>query len=261
MSFIHILLLGLVQGVTEFLPISSSAHLILLPLVFSWTDQGLHHDIAAHVGTLAAVLFYFRRDVSGMLRSVRPGGAGEDRLLLGYVVVGTAPIILAGLALHALAADTFRDPLIIAAATVGFGLLLWWADRRGTRERDVAGMSWRDALFIGVAQCLAIIPGTSRAGITITAALMLGMTRAAAARFSFLLSIPAIGLAGLYLLYGMEPGALPGAGWSLAATAATSAVAAWLTIYFFIRFIERTGMLPYVIYRLLLGAVLFIVFT
>jgi len=230
-----------------------------VPLVFGWQDQGLSHDVAAHAGSLAAVFVYFRADLgAALLAPIRPQGNGRRLLLL--LVVGTLPAIVAGALLHDLAATLLRNPLVVAAATMFFGIVLWWADRRGARSRPLEDIGWRDALYIGIAQCLALVPGTSRSGITMTAGLMLGLDRGAAARFSFLLSAPIILLAvlweGRYLL--TEPGPVD---WgSIGITMAFSAGCALITIHYFLKWLSRTGMAPYVIYRLLLGTVLFSVY-
>ena len=227
-----------------------------MPLVFGWKDQGLPHDVAAHAGSLAAVLFYFRADLLGaLLAPLQPGRAG--RRLLQLLVVGTLPAIVAGALLHDVAGTLLRNPLVVAGATMFFGILLWWADRSGSRDRVMDDISWRDALVIGIAQCLALVPGTSRSGITMTAGLALGMDRDGAARFSFLLSAPTILLAvlweGRYLV--TEPGPVDWA--SMGITTLFSALCALITIHFFLKWLARTGMTPYVIYRLLLGTVLF----
>ena len=263
LNLLHIVLLGLVQGLTEFLPISSTAHLILLPVVFDWPDQGLAHDVAAHLGTLAAVVVYFRKELARMCRratfSMGPGSGPEERLLW-YVLLGAAPVAFAGLLLHGMAQDALRSPLVIAGATVLFALVLWYADHAGKRRRSQDQIRWQDAVLIGLAQCLAIIPGTSRSGITMTAALLLGFDRTSASRFSFLLSIPTILMAGIYESYMLGPVALNGMWTSLAMVALLSGVSAWIAIHYFLKFIERTGMTPYVIYRLILGLVLFRIF-
>ncbi|MGH8248528.1 MAG: undecaprenyl-diphosphate phosphatase [Gammaproteobacteria bacterium] len=260
MDPLHILLLGLVQGLTEFLPISSTAHLILLPVAFGWPDQGLPHDIAAHLGTLAAVVLYFRRDLIRTIRgAVRSETRSEGRLLW-HMVIATIPIVFAGLLFHDAAEGVLRSPLVIAGAIIGFALLLWYADQSGPRQRGQDAIRWQDALLIGLAQCLAIIPGTSRSGITMTAGLLLGFDRTCASRFSFLLSIPAILLAGVYELYFLGPAALADAWRSFAVVALISGTTAWGAIHYFLKFIERTGMTPYVIYRLVLGLVLLWIF-
>ena len=256
------IVLGLVQGLSEFLPISSSAHLILVPVLSRWPHQGLMFDVAVHVGTLGAVLAYFRAELRRMARAclaaLHTGTAGEDARLAGLVVLGTVPVGCAGLVLDALDLWELRTAAAIASANVGFALLLWWADRTGNRSRGEASLTWRDAAIIGGAQALALIPGTSRSGVTITAALALGLDRRAAARFSFLLSIPVIAAAGL--LKAVEALDTPGAvEWRvLAIGVAVSALSAYLTIHVFLRLMERIGLLPFVLYRLILGALLFV---
>lgn len=263
MTLIQIIVLAMVQGLTEFLPISSSAHLILAPALSDWPDQGLAFDVAVHVGTLSAVVWYFRHDVITMTKDwtascVQRKTIGESRLAWA-VIIGTIPVGAAGLLLHDLVDTVLRSPLVIAWATIGFGLLLWWADVQGKRQRDEHHLSWKDIIVIGLAQVLALIPGTSRSGITMTAGLMLGLTRSAAARFSFLLSIPAILMAGGYKgLKLLDDGNVE---WTaIIIGTVLSAVTAYLCIHVFLKVLERMGMLPFVIYRLALGAVLLYLF-
>ncbi len=264
MSLWQELLLALIQGLTEFLPISSSAHLILFPRLMGWQDQGLAFDVAVHVGTLAAVLLYFRRDLAKMARDWTRSLAGraltpEARLAWG-VLLGTIPVGLSGLLFKDVIETTLRSPLVIALATLAFGLLLWWADRRGRRVRDEYSLDWRDILVIGLAQALALIPGTSRSGITITAGLLLGLTRQGAARFSFLLSIPVIALAGLLKTRDLILGEVPLPWTDLLLGAVVSGIVAYLSIHYFLLLLERVGLLPFVIYRLILGTVLLALF-
>ncbi len=264
MSLWQELLLALIQGLTEFLPISSSAHLILFPRLMGWQDQGLAFDVAVHVGTLAAVLLYFRRDLARMIRDWTRSLAGraltpEARLAWG-VLLGTIPVGLSGLLFKDVIETTLRSPLVIALATLAFGLLLWWADRRGRRVRDEYSLDWRDILVIGLAQALALIPGTSRSGITITAGLLLGLTRQGAARFSFLLSIPVIALAGLLKTRDLILGEVPLPWTDLLLGAVVSGIVAYLSIHYFLLLLERVGLLPFVIYRLILGTVLLALF-
>jgi undecaprenyl-diphosphatase len=263
MTFWQIITLALVQGITEFLPISSSAHLILVPELTPWPDQGLAFDVALHVGSLIAVLWYFRRDLiplsTAWYHSFRGVHSTQSRLAWG-VGIATIPVGLAGLLLNDVIDSYLRGALVIAATTIFFGLLLGFADIRGTRQRDEYSLSWRDIVLIGCAQALALIPGTSRSGITMTAALLVGLNRKAAARFSFLLSIPVIILAGglesVKLL--QQPQAVD---WpALALATGLSAVSAYVCIHVFIRFLEHTGMLPFVIYRLVLGGFLLLWF-
>ena len=264
MSPEHIIVLALLQGLTEFLPISSSAHLILAPMVNGWADQGLAFDVAVHVGTLSAVVFYFRKELNTMSRDWAASvytrhQVGESRLAWA-VLMATIPVGLCGLLFHDFIATQLRSPLVIASTTIGFGLLLGWADWRGRRVRDEHTLNAGNVLFIGVAQALALIPGTSRSGITMTAGLLLGLTREAAARFSFLLSIPVIVLSG-----GLETVKLVQADiapdWqALFMGALLSALAAYLCIHLFLKFISRMGMWPFMVYRLVLGIALLVIF-
>ena len=262
MDILHAIVLGLLQGLTEFLPISSSAHLILLPKLMDWTDQGLLYDVAAHFGSLLALLIYFRKDLANMtagwIRSFNSGRNSEADMVW-FLLIATIPICLAGLLFHD-AATLLRDPLIIAAATILFALLLWWADGYGKRRRNLDDFRLRDAVVIGLFQVLAMIPGTSRSGITITAGLMLGLKREGASRFSFLLAIPVILLASGYELLNVTFSALQVDWPALFTVTAVSFISAWLTIHWFLKLVEWTGMLPYVIYRLFLGAVLIALF-
>ena len=191
--------LALIQGLTEFLPISSSAHLILPSQLWGWEDQGLAFDMALHLGSLVAVLFYFRHDLwniaRAMLTQVSGGQASEDSQLGWHIIIATIPVLIAGLLFEEAAETNFRSVTVITATTLIFGLLLGIADRAGRQTGTLAQINWKISLAIGVAQAFAIIPGTSRSGVTMTAALFCGLTRQSAARFSFLLSIPTIGAA------------------------------------------------------------------
>ncbi|MEX0950792.1 MAG: undecaprenyl-diphosphate phosphatase [Gammaproteobacteria bacterium] len=265
MDFIHAVILALVQGITEFLPISSSAHLILLPYLFGWTDQGLIYDLAAHLGTLLAVVLYFRHDllriISGGWQSISGQGTNDDGQLFWYLIIGSIPVGLAGLILYSIVSESFRAPLLIAATNLVFAGLLFWADRAGRQLRSIHIINLRDALLIGASQILALIPGVSRSGVTITAGLALGLTRQAAARFSFLLSIPVTLMAssyGFYRLLTVEVNADIG---SFFLVTVLSFIGAYLAIHFFLKLLDQFGMLPYVIYRLLLGVVLIAIFV
>lgn len=260
MDTLQIIVLALVQGLTEFLPISSSAHLILVPILTGWDDQGLAFDVAVHVGTLAAVMIYFRKEIKQMFFawvSSLKGRHSEDSKLAWGVLIGTIPVGLTGLLFKSYISDNLRTELVIATTTIIFGLLLWYADWSGKRNRDEHSLSWKDIIIIGCAQAIALIPGTSRSGITITAGLMLGLTASAAARFSFLLSIPVIVLAGGVETLDYIKVANVGDMKDLIYGALISAFSAYLCIHFFLMLLERTGMTPFVIYRLLLGLVLF----
>jgi len=255
--------LALLQGLTEFLPISSSAHLILAPHVFGWQDQGLAFDVAVHVGSLAAVLTYFSRDLYAMARAWCGNLAGgvptpESRLAWS-VIIATIPVVVIGLLVNSYA-DRLRDPLVIAAATGFFALVLWWADGYSRADHDEHGLSWRQVLVIGFAQVLALIPGTSRSGITITAGLALGLSRRAAARFSFLLAVPVILAAGSLKTWELLtlPDVTP---WGpVLLGAVVSGIAAYSCIHWFLKLVERVGMLPFVIYRIVLAVVLLLIY-
>lgn len=261
MDLIQIILLALIQGFTEFLPISSSAHLILAPWLFGFADQGLAFDLAVHLGTLLAVVLYFRKEILSMLHdwfsSLAPAGQPTANSRLGWaIILATIPVMLLGVLIKDLVEHQLRAPQVIAATTIGIGLLLWWADRYSQRSRDISGMNLKHALFIGVAQAVALIPGTSRSGITMAAALMLGYTREAASRFSFLLSIPTI-LASVIWVGKDLVSSEDAVNWGdLGLGILLSFVAAYTTIHFFLRFIERIGMAPFAIYRLILGVVI-----
>jgi len=263
MELWQIIVLAVIQGITEFLPISSSAHLILPSQVLGWADQGLAFDVAVHVGTLAAVIWYFRQTVTQLTTAwvvdIAKRRVGQDSCLAWAVIAGTIPAGLAGILLNDVIETTLRSGLVIAASTFGFGLVLWWSDAVGRRSRSMEGLALKDAVIIGLAQALALIPGTSRSGITITAALFLGFSREAAAKFSFLLSIPLILAAGLLkTLELLGQGGSPD--WSaIALGASLSFISALICIHLFLAFLERLGLMPFVIYRLILGVLLFLI--
>ena len=256
MPVLHLAVLALVQGVTEFLPISSSGHLILVPVLTGWPDQGLVVDVAVHVGTLGAVMLYFWRDLGAMAGGVvRFMGGDRDpgARLAGYVIVGTLPLVAAGYALDTYLPGGLRDPRIIAWATLGFGLVLYAADRFGMTFRRLDHVGLADAVVVGLAQVLALIPGTSRAGITMSAARLLGFERRDAARFSMLLSIPAILGAGT--LKGLELYRSGDAQLTAAAfiAALMAFAAALLTIWALMAWLRRATFTPFVVYRVVLG--------
>jgi len=258
----QILTLALVQGLTEFLPISSSAHLILVPALTAWPDQGLAFDVAVHVGTLLAVVSYFRQDLRTMttawVDSWRGRGLTTEARLAWLVLLATLPVALVGLLLKDWIEIHLRAATVIAWASIGFGVLLGLSDYLGRRRREVQAVRWLDGLIIGLAQVLALIPGTSRSGITMTAGLALGLTREAAARFAFLLAIPVITLAGGVQVVELlqQPAA---ADWGvLLAGTSLSALSAYLCIHWFLQWVQRVGMLPFVVYRIGLGVVLLI---
>ena len=263
MEWSQILVLAGIQGLTEFLPVSSSAHLILVPVLTGWPDQGLAFDVAVHVGSLAAVLVYFRTDFLSMLRDGlrRPRDAAGRTRLGWLVVIATIPVGVAGLAVDAGVSESLRDPLVIAAATIGFGLLLLAAERAGAKNRGIESIGIRDAIVIGCAQAIALVPGTSRAGITMTAGLLVGLAPAASARFSFLLSAPVILMAGGYKTLQIAAGASNADWFALVLGTLVAAVCAYACIHAFLRLVARIGFAPFVAYRLVLGAVLVWVFA
>jgi undecaprenyl-diphosphatase len=264
MELIQVIVLALVQGITEFLPISSSAHLILVPALMGWPDQGLAFDVAVHIGTLAAVLIYFRSELLAMTRSwlvsLRGRGCDTDARLAWMVVLATAPVVVAGVLGKDFIESELRSIAVLATTTIIFGLLLGWADWRGRRERDEYSLGWGGALLIGAFQTLALIPGTSRAGITLTAGLLLGLTRPAAARFAFLLAIPTTAASGVLLTRDLlrEPAAVD---WGVLGLGAVLAgLSAYLCIVLLLRMLRHTGLMPFVIYRLFMGGVLWLWF-
>ena len=260
MDWLHVAVLALIQGITEFLPISSSAHLILVPVFTGWADQGVVFDLATHVGTLLAVMVYFRQDITALcLDSLsalqQREHVGQSRMAL-YLCLGTIPAALVGLALLDLIDTVLRSVTVIFSTTVVFALLMAWADRNGSRNREIGAIQWRDVAIIGLAQAVALVPGTSRSGITITAGLMLGLTRQAASRFSFLLAIPITGLAAAAKLLEFA-GSDVAVDWAaLLGGGIGSFVVAWLAIHLFLKWLDRFGLWPYVIYRLLLAVAL-----
>ncbi len=264
METLHILLLALVQGITEFLPISSSAHLILAPKVFGFSDQGLAFDVAIHVGSLLAVIGYFRKELKQIMKDFLNSFGNQEKATehsrMGWmIIIATIPIIFTGLAFKSFIEQNMRTALMIAIPTIVFALLLYWSDLKGRKERGVTSINWKDAIVIGLFQSIAIFPGTSRSGITITAGLMLGLTREATSRFSFLLSIPTIIMTGIYVTYGLLLSDEVIVWSDMIAGAILSFASAYLCIHLFLSFIERCGMLPFVIYRLILGGALLFV--
>ncbi|WP_194437564.1 undecaprenyl-diphosphate phosphatase [Vibrio fluminensis] len=261
MGYFEAFVLALIQGLTEFLPISSSAHLILPSAVFGWADQGLAFDVAVHVGTLAAVMIYFRSEVVSLLSaffaSIFKGDRSKEAKLAWMILLATIPACIFGLLMKDIIEIYLRSAWIIATTTIIFGLLLWYVDKNSALSDDEYQTTGKKALFIGIAQALAMIPGTSRSGATITAALYLGFTREAAARFSFLMSIPIILLAGGYLTLQLVVSGEPVDLTVLATGIVTSFISAYICIHFFLKLISRMGMTPFVIYRLILGFGLF----
>lgn len=265
MDYLQFVILAIVQGVTEFLPISSSAHLILPSQLLGWEDQGLAFDVAVHVGSLLAVVLYFRKDLIAMAKGwlgalplVGKGMPNEDSVMAWKVVVATIPAVLVAFVLNDFIEQNLRSDAVIAVTTIGFGLLLGYAQYVDNRRSEFLSLSWRIVLLVGVAQALALIPGTSRSGITITMAVLLGVSKTSAARFSFLLSIPLILAAGLFLTLELVSADVAVDWFALLLSTFVSAGSAWLCIALFLRLLDKIGFMPFVIYRLLLGCTIII---
>lgn len=259
MALTQIIVLAVVQGITEFLPISSSGHLILVPVVTDWPDQGLMLDVAVHVGTLGAVIVYFWQDVFAMAAGVVRfliGQRDPGARLAGQVLVATVPVLIGGYLVDRYAGDGLRSITVVGWATLGFGILLLVADRLSMTVKRLDHSTYRDVLIIGIAQVLALIPGTSRSGITMTVARFLGYERPEAARFSMLLSIPAIAASGLWLglnLYEMDDMAVTRGAITAAGLAFVTAI---LSITILMAWLQRSTFTPFVIYRVVLGIVI-----
>ena len=261
MDIFQAIILAIVQGIAEFLPVSSSAHLILVPELLGWQDQGLAFDLAVHVGTLLAVVVFLKKEIQRIVPAWLIGWTRfkwDTYGKLGWLVVlATIPLGFAGLLFKDIVENDLRSALVIAGATLIFGLLLGWADRKGNQNtKPLESITWKQTLMVGVAQAFALIPGTSRSGVTMTALLALGFSRVASARFSFLMAVPAIALPGL--LKGAELATTnePVAWGFLIIGAVVSAIMAFACMHWFMRFVERVGMMPFVIYRILLAVVI-----
>jgi undecaprenyl-diphosphatase len=257
MTTLQAIVLGMLQGLGEFLPISSSGHLVVAPWLLGWPDHSLSFDVALHVGTLAAVLYAFyedwRRLLGAGIRGVVAGRpfADPDSRLLWLLAAATVPGVVAGLLLEDLADSAFRSPALVAGTMASMGLVLLVADRTARGAADARSVTLRDALLIGVAQALALVPGVSRSGATISMGLFLGYRREEAARFSFLLATPiTVGAAALKSRYLFEPGH----GLELAAGMATAAVFGFASIRFLLAYVRTRDYLPFVYYRLAFAA-------
>ena len=264
MDIFQAFILAILQGITEFLPISSSAHLILLPQLLGWQDQGLAFDVAVHVGTLFAVVAFLKPELMKIVPAWFGGWKGftwsQDGQLGWLVVIGTIPVGLVGL----LAGDwielNLRSAAVIAVSTVFFAILLWWSDKGAQdNHKQMTMLNWRTALFVGAAQALALIPGTSRSGITMTAMLALGYQRVTAAKFSFLLAVPTIALGGLLKTTELVSSTSPVAWDLLGVGIVVSALVAFWCMRWFLVVVEKLGMLPFVIYRFVLAAFIWVI--
>lgn len=260
MNWLEVFVLSIVQGFTEFLPVSSSAHLVFIPQLFGWSDQGIAFDVAVHVGTLFAVLIYFKRDIFFIVKdwfiSLKLKKTYGESKLAWWIILATIPAGLAGLLFSSFIQDNLRSPLVIASTTIIFGIVLWICDKY-SGDKDLKNLTLKIVLVIGIAQALAMIPGVSRSGITLSAGLFLGLSRTSAARFSFLISIPIIILAGGY--EGIKLISSPEiVEWGkIAGAIALSFISGYICIFVFLAAIQKYSMTPFVIYRLFLGIVLF----
>jgi undecaprenyl-diphosphatase len=264
MPIFQVIVLGIVQGLTEFLPISSTAHLALIPWLFGWKDQGLGFDIALHVGTLIAVVIYFFRDWVQILVQgfgVRSGGdpdLSRNRFLLWLLALASIPVGIAGYIFKQQAETTWRSPYVIGTMLIVVGLLMWAAEYVGRKQKDLGHVTPADAISIGIAQALAVVPGTSRSGITISAGLFRNLDRRAAARFSFLLSTPAIAAAAGKDFWDLlkHQGGLPSdMHVPFAVGILVSAIVGCITIKFFMDFLRRSTFTPFILYRIIFGII------
>jgi undecaprenyl-diphosphatase len=262
MPLVHAIVLGIVQGLTEFLPVSSSAHLIIVPWLLGWDDGGLTFDVALHVGTLASVILYFFRDwiqIIGQGFGLSLGsdtGLSKNRNLLWLLVAATVPGGLFGFLFEKQAETSLRSPYVIATTAIGIGTVMWWAERAGRKQKDISHISWVDAVLIGMAQALAIIPGVSRSGITISAGLFRNLDRQSAARFSFLLLTPITAGAALkkfWDLHKHEGGISPEMHTAFVVGIIVSAIVGALSIQFFLNFLRRRSLNLFICYRILFG--------
>ena len=266
MSLLQSIVLGIVQGLTEFLPISSSAHLRIVPAFFGWSDPGAEFTAIIQMGTMAAVVIYFRRDlwnvVTTWFRSLtRPRLRSDLNARMGwYLIIGTIPIVIFGFLFRNQIETGARSLYLMGVTLIVFGLLLGAADSLGSKKRPVESVSRKDAIVVGIAQALALIPGVSRSGATITAGLVMGFDREAAARFSFLLSIPAIVLSGLYELVkelGGSGSMDAGFGSVLVATI-VSFIVGYASIAFLLKWLTKHSLYIFVVYRVALGLIVLI---
>lgn len=258
MDFLQILLLSFIQGLTEFLPISSSAHLILFSSFFNSNVQSLNFDVSLHLGTLFAACVYFKEEILKIISSFSGSNEGGRKLLIN-LTIATLPILLFGYFVRDLVDMFLRSPVVIGYATIIFAFILYLSTKVKSQYSSLESLTPKQSLIIGIAQCFALIPGTSRSGITISAALALGLTSKAASRFSFLLAIPTIGAIACYQLLSVELDTFIYEYKTNLIGIIISFIIAYLTIDFFIKFIERIGFMPFIIYRLALGSLILFV--
>jgi undecaprenyl-diphosphatase len=258
LTILQAVILGLAQGLGEFLPISSSAHLVLIPWLFRWTDPGLTFDVGLHVGTLVAVVIYFWKDWWQLIIKGFTDVRSEKGRLFWYLVAASVPGAMGGFLLEKKAETIFRSPMLIAMMLILMGILLYWADRRSSKKIEINHITFETSMFIGISQALAIIPGVSRSGITMTTGLLMGLTREGAARFSFLLSAPIIFGAAMVKL----PGVLSNSSVitvDFTIGMAVSCITGVASIGFLLRYVQTKDFLPFAWYRFILGALVIIV--
>jgi undecaprenyl-diphosphatase len=263
MPLAQVVVLAVVQGLTEFLPISSTAHLYLSSWLLGWRTESLEFDISLHIGTLLAVLIYFLPDwiqIVGQAFGIQVGHDGElkhNHMLLWLLAIGSIPVGVAGLLFNKQAETTWRNPFVMGTMLVVVGVLIWIAERSGRHLRDLSSLNVPDAVVTGLAQALAIVPGTSRSGITMSAGLFCGLTREAAARFSFLLSTPAIAAAAGKALYDMhkQSGIHSILNTNFLIGVAVSAATGCVVIYWFLHYLRRSSLMPFVWYRIIFGII------
>ncbi len=257
MPISHAIILGIVQGLTEVLPISSSAHLVILPWIFKWHYQGLSFDIALHIGTTLAFIAYFFKDWLGIIAAAFTKDLKRKNNLLWLIVIGTIPAAIAGLILEKQIETSFRSPLLIAAMLFIFAIVIYLADRFGSKQKSIERIDFPTALTIGLTQILALIPGVSRSGITISAGLFKGFSREASARFSFLLATPIVVGAGILELRKMHSSDL---NMAFLMGVLFSALSGFIAIHFLLRLVKRFSLNIFVFYRILLAAAILIMF-
>jgi len=258
LTILQAVILGLAQGLGEFLPISSSAHLVLIPWLLRWTDPGLTFDVALHVGTLVAVIIYFWKDWWQLIIKGFTDARSAKGRLFWYLVAASVPGALSGFLLEDKAETVFRSPILIATMLILMGILLYWADRRSAKKIEINNITFGTSIFIGISQALAIVPGVSRSGITMTTGLLMGLNREGAARFSFLLSTPIIFGAAMVKL----PGVISDSSvvtLDFTIGMAVSCITGIASIGFLLRYVQTKDFIPFVWYRFILGAVVIMI--
>jgi undecaprenyl-diphosphatase len=263
MPLYQVVVLAVIQGLTEFLPISSTAHLYLTSWLLGWQTESLSFDIMLHLGTLIALVLYFLRDWIQIVAEgfgIHVGHNSqlkENRGLLWLLAIGTVPVAVAGALLHKQAEGAWRTPWVMGVMLIVIGILMWMAENAGRRQRDMASLTFGDAVAIGVAQALAVVPGTSRSGITISAGLFLNLDREAAARYSFLLATPAIGGAAAKALWDLHKAHALHAmlGSDFLVGVAVSAIVGWMVIAWFLHYLRHRSFRPFVYYRVIFGII------